>query len=70
MSHIDDFRFDSQKLLVELDATTTKMMVLVASKKVTGPEWEDAVKDQKSAFDDWISFLNSPELSIDRSDLI
>ncbi|MES2235321.1 MAG: hypothetical protein V4600_28585 [Pseudomonadota bacterium] len=70
MSHIDDFRFDSQKLLVELDATTTKMMVLVASKKVIGPEWEDAVEDQKTAFDDWISFLNSPELSIDRSDLI
>lgn len=70
MSHIDDFRFDSKKLLVELDATTTKMMVLVASKKVTGPEWEDAVKDQKAAFDDWISFLNSPVLSIDRSDLI
>jgi len=46
------------------------MMVLVASKKVIGPEWEDAVEDQKTAFDDWISFLNSPELSIDRSDLI
>jgi hypothetical protein len=60
MSCIDDFRTTSQKLLIELDATTTIMMVLVASKNVTGPEWEEAVKDQKAAFDDWITFLNSP----------
>lgn len=60
MSCIDDFRVKSQKLLIELDATTTRMMVLVASKTVTGQDWEDAVKDQKAAFDDWMFFLNSP----------
>ena len=60
MSCIDDFRFESHKLLVELDATTTKMMLLVSSKKVTCPEWDEAVKDQKAAFHDWITFLNSP----------
>lgn len=63
MSCIDDFRTNSQKLLIELDAATTKMMVLVASKTVTGPEWEEAVNDQKAAFDDWISLLNSPHPS-------
>lgn len=64
MTCIDEFRFQSHKLLVELDATTTKMMLLVSSRKVVGPEWSEAIKDQKSAFDDWMSFLNSQTPSL------
>ncbi|WP_431699893.1 hypothetical protein [Pseudomonas sp. BR20] len=60
MNDIDDFRFESHKLLVELDAATTKMMMLVASKNVTGPEWQEATNDHKAAFDAWNSFLNAP----------
>lgn len=60
MSCIDDFRFESHKLLIELDAATTRMMLLVSSNKVTGLEWNEAVKDQKAAFHDWITFLSSP----------
>lgn len=60
MNGIDDFRFESHKLLVELDAATTRMMMLVASKIVSGPEWEEASKDHKAAFAAWNSFLNAP----------
>lgn len=64
MNGIDDFRFESHKLLVQLDAATTKMMMLVASKNVSGPKWQEATSDHKAAFDAWNSFLNSTSTSL------
>ncbi len=58
MADIDDFRFRSHELLVELDAATTKMMMMVVSKKISGPDWDDAAKKHQEAYEAWISFLN------------
>ncbi|MDF3199006.1 hypothetical protein P3C29_09945 [Pseudomonas sp. 1912-s] len=60
MADLDDFRFRSHELLVELDSATTKMMMMVVSKKVSGLEWDEAVKKHHDAFEAWNSFLNSP----------
>ncbi|UOK36358.1 hypothetical protein MJP36_17785 [Pseudomonas palleroniana] len=59
MSGMDDFRFRSHELLVELDATTNKMMMLVISKQVSGTEWDKAVKAHRDAFQAWNTFVNS-----------
>lgn len=59
MSGGDDFRFRSHELLVELDAATTKIMMMVALKQVSGPDWEDTIKKHHDAFDAWNSFLDS-----------
>jgi hypothetical protein len=56
MADIDDFRFRSHELLVELDAATTKMMMVV-SKKISGSEWDEAAKKHHEAYEAWSSFL-------------
>lgn len=61
MSGMDEFRFKSHHLLIELDAATTKMMLLVSSKELTGPVWEEAASRHHDAFLAWNSFLNTPE---------
>jgi hypothetical protein len=58
MADIDDFRFRSHELLVELDAATTKMMMMVVSKKNSGPDWDEAAKKHREAYEAWNSFLN------------
>ncbi|WP_395607310.1 hypothetical protein [Pseudomonas sp. B22129] len=63
MADLDDFRFRSHELLVELDAATTKMMMMmVVSKTVSGVEWDEAVKKHHDAFEGWSSFLNSSNI--------
>lgn len=44
MASIDDFRVESHKLLLELDAATMGMMQLVSSRVVSGPAWDVASK--------------------------
>jgi hypothetical protein len=51
----DDFRFQSHVLLVELDAATTKLMMLVAAGELSGGHWEEALARQSSAYTAWIS---------------
>jgi hypothetical protein len=65
MSSMDDFRFKSHQLLIELDATTTKMMMLVSSKEVTGINWDAAALRHYNAFQAWNLFLNSPVVAND-----
>jgi hypothetical protein len=60
MKTVDDFRHQSYKLLLELDAATTAMMLLVTSRHVVGPEWEDAIRRHELACDVWGSFLQDP----------
>lgn len=55
----DDFRFTAHKLLLELDASTTRLMMLVVSGEVSGDEWVEALSHQKLAFDKW-SALSIP----------
>ncbi len=61
MTSIDDFRFESHQLLLELDAATMGMMMLVSSKCISGPEWETATKRQHDAYERWDTFINSPD---------
>lgn len=59
MASIEDFRYESHKLLLELDASTMGMMMLVSSRCVSGPEWVAATKRQHDAYDRWDAFINS-----------
>lgn len=65
MSGIDDFRFKSHHLLIELDAATSTMMMLVSSKEVAGAIWDAATLRHHHVFEAWNSFLNSPESLLD-----
>ncbi|MEB0226307.1 hypothetical protein [Pseudomonas sp. 10S4] len=60
MASIDDFRFESHQLLLELDAATMGMMMLVSSGCVSGPEWDAANKRQHDAYKCWDAFNNLP----------
>ena len=59
MASIDDFRFESHKLLLELDAATMGVMELVSSRCVSGPAWEAATKRQHDAYARWDVFINA-----------
>ncbi|WP_033045956.1 MULTISPECIES: hypothetical protein [Pseudomonas] len=58
MTSFEEFRATSHGLLKELDAATTKMMMLVSAKEISGPFWEDAAQRHHDAVDAWHSFLN------------
>jgi len=68
MSGLDDFRLKSHQLLIELDAATSKMMMMVSAKEVVGADWDAAALRHHDAFDAWNSFLNSPESVVHDSD--
>jgi hypothetical protein len=57
MSNEDDFRFQSHYLLLELDAATNRLMMLVAARQVTGYLWDETAKRQKLAYEEWAVFL-------------
>jgi len=58
MTTQDEFRFRAHELIVELDATTSEMMKLIAAHQMTGPEWEHATRLQHEAYERWLSYLN------------
>ncbi|WP_104698505.1 hypothetical protein [Pseudomonas syringae group genomosp. 3] len=60
MRDSDEFRFRCHELLLQVDATTAKMMMLVVAKEVCGAQWDDAAKLQISAFEAWSSYLHAP----------
>lgn len=59
MSDMEDFRFKSHMLLVELDAATSKMMMLVAAGQITGPEWLESAQKHHYAYEAWRDFLRA-----------
>lgn len=61
MSDNDDFRFTSHHLLIELDAATNHLMMLVVAKEIVGPRWEDATDRQRRAYDAWAALLNGSQ---------
>ena len=63
MASIDDFRFESHQLLLELDAATMGMMQLVSSKCVSGPNWDAAIKRQHDAYERWDTFIGVPAVA-------
>lgn len=63
MPSTDDFRFNAHHLLLDLDATTNHLMMLVVSHEVSGSRWDEAVARQKQAYEAWVSILT--EIQID-----
>ena len=63
MASIDDFRFESHQLLLELDAATMGMMTLVSSRCVSGPAWDAANERQREAYRNWDAFMNTPNIA-------
>ncbi|OKK40575.1 hypothetical protein BS643_22800 [Pseudomonas protegens] len=59
MSTSDDFRFSSHHLLIELDAATNHLMMLVVAKEVSGTRWDEAALRQKLAYEAWTALLYS-----------
>lgn len=55
MSPTDDLRFQAHVLLVELDAATTQLMMLVVAGELSGPGWDDALARQSSAYSAWVT---------------
>ncbi|MHC8407606.1 hypothetical protein [Pseudomonas sp. TMB3-21] len=51
----DDFRFQSHVLLVELDAATTQLMMLVVAGELSGVHWDKAFARQSAAYSAWVS---------------
>jgi hypothetical protein len=64
MISVEDFRTQSHALLIELDAATMGMMVLVSSRCVSGPAWDDATKRHHDAYEIWNAFLNVPDSTL------
>ncbi|WP_090182455.1 hypothetical protein [Pseudomonas arsenicoxydans] len=63
MNSTDDFRFRSHQLLLELDAATNHIMMLVSARQVSGYAWEEAASRQKLAYEAWAAFLYAPSPS-------
>ncbi|OOG14344.1 hypothetical protein [Pseudomonas sp. C9] len=61
MIDIDDFRFKSHHLLLELDAATNHLMMLVVAKEVSGSRWDEAASRQKVAYEAWATMLYAIE---------
>ena len=59
MKSDDDFRLEAYKLLLELDAATTSMMMLVSARQACGPEWANATRRHQQAYEAWTLFLES-----------
>lgn len=59
MSSQEEFRFSAYELLIELDASTTKMMMLLSAKEVDGEYWDEATQRHDTAFQAWHAFLAS-----------
>lgn len=61
MTNIDDFRFKSHHLLLELDAATNQLMMLVVANEVSGFRWNEAAMRQKVAYEIWARLLYAVE---------
>jgi hypothetical protein len=60
MSNLDEYRFQSHQLLLELDAPTTNLMMLVSARQLEGIVWIGAANRQKLAYEAWAAFLYTP----------
>lgn len=53
----DDFRFKAHQHLIDLDATTNHLMMLVVAGEISEGHWDEAVIRQKLAFEAWTSIV-------------
>ena len=54
----EDFRFNAHKRLLDLDATTNHLMMLVVAGEVSGIRWDEAVSCQNLAIEEWTVLLS------------
>jgi len=57
MTSTDDFRFTAHHRLLDLDAATNHLMMLVVSGEVSGDRWNAAVNSHKHAYEAWGTIL-------------
>ena len=57
MNSNDDFRFESHKFLLEIDASVTELMKLVVCGRTLGSEWAEAKTRYEAAHSEWLHFL-------------
>ncbi|ENA27829.1 MULTISPECIES: hypothetical protein [Pseudomonas] len=57
MKFNEDFRFNAHKRLLDLDATTNHLMMLVVADELSGFRWDEAVSCQKLASEAWTVLL-------------
>jgi hypothetical protein len=62
MNAADDFRFKSHELLLDLDAAISQMMMLVATRELSGERWCTAVTQHSDAYAAWNSHLSESSL--------
>ncbi|MEN5147821.1 hypothetical protein ACP3TY_07160 [Pseudomonas rustica] len=65
MNSHEDFRFNAHKHLLDLDASTTRLMMLVVASEVSGLHWNEAVTRHQLAIDAWAVLLAAPMLALD-----
>jgi hypothetical protein len=58
MTSVEDFKIKSHELLVELDAATSEMMKLICIHQMSGSTWDEAVRRQHEAYEQWVAYLN------------
>ena len=66
----DDFRFKAHELLVELDASIAKMMMMVSAKEIDGAFWEEATTRHHEAFLAWHDFIAATDDAADSNPAI
>ena len=59
MHAFDDFRFKAHEHLIDLEATTNQLMLLVVSDEMTGKIWDDTLSRQKCSYSAWIAVAES-----------
>lgn len=62
MSTHDDFRFNAHRHLLDLDATTNHLMMLVVAGEISGSTWTEAVSRQQLAIEAWAGVLASAQV--------
>jgi hypothetical protein len=64
MQSIDDFRFKSHHLLLELDAAVTELMMLVSIRETNAERWAMASQRHFAAYAEWSSFMYGSKLNL------
>lgn len=62
MAGSEEFRFKAHELLIELDASTNHLMLLVVSHQLTGASWTTATERYASAYAAWDNHLKQQTL--------
>lgn len=68
MRHHDDYRYAAHRHLLDLEASTYQLMMLVASGDISGIIWDGALERQRRSFSSWREFSDAPVERTEASD--